>query len=106
MTFEEEFIKEHLPKGAWELYLLKKQKKELDEAIEKRPTLLVSEAFRSYYKAQVRSVVNIFSSSICSFCFKKTDENIQRDGKNIMIFYSKSENSMSIFLKLRRFLVT
>ena len=61
MTFEEEFIKEHLPKGAWELYLLKKQKKELDEAIEKRPTLLVSEAFRSYYKAQVRSVVNIFS---------------------------------------------
>jgi len=53
MTFEEEFIKEHLPKGAWELYLLKKQKKELDEAIEKRPTLLVSEAFRSYYKAQL-----------------------------------------------------
>ena len=60
MNFAEEYLKEVLPKGAWEYYLAKKAKEELEEAIKKRPTQCHGEAYPSYYKMQVRFIYNVF----------------------------------------------
>jgi len=51
-NFAEDYLKEILPKGAWEYYLAKKAKEELEEAIKKRPTQSHGEAYASYYKMQ------------------------------------------------------